>query len=323
MISGTTHSRFGGMWIDRRDWQAELIRRQAARRITPAQAAQLQRFSVDGFLIMQQAVSPGAIDRFGQVLASAFRHGNPDLLYQAAGSDALRRMNAAADPDGSRIVDSHAVLPQALALFDTPPLTEFLNALFEVPPLLFRSLYAGRGSAQPLHQDTAYIVLDRPMEMVACWIALQDVYPGSAELTYVPGSHRLPDYDFGTGAKHWGSPDASSVAAWSQWLSTETARRNLPVLPFHARKGDILLWHGDLAHGAAPVTNPALTRQGIAAHFCPSSVRPLYFETPAGRSAMPNYNGVYYASEHYDLGASARPRGLMGRLAMAAANRRG
>ena len=52
------------------------------------------------------------------------------------------------------------------------------------------------GSEQGLHRDTAFVVVDPPMSLVAAWIALEDVAAGSGELTYVPGSHRLPEYLF-------------------------------------------------------------------------------------------------------------------------------
>ena len=34
------------------------------------------------------------------------------------------------------------------------------------------------------------------MELIASWIALEDVQPGSGELMYVPGSHRFEVFIF-------------------------------------------------------------------------------------------------------------------------------
>ena len=83
--------------------------------------------------------------------------------------------------------------------------------IFDDSPLLFQSLSFEKGSQQGMHQDTAYIVVDSPLELAASWIALQDVEPGSGELMYYEGSHRLPEY-------------LSSVASSSISRSHATAR---------------------------------------------------------------------------------------------------
>ena len=36
---------------------------------------------------------------------------------------------------------------------------------------------------------------------------------------------------------------------------------------FLARKGDILIWHADLAHGGSPVKHPGITRKSLVTHF--------------------------------------------------------
>jgi hypothetical protein len=69
---------------------------------------------------------------------------------------------------GSRVVDSFVALPEALDLFTTPSLIRFLRLIFDADPLLFQSLNFDQGSQQGLHQDTAYVVVNRPMELAAC-----------------------------------------------------------------------------------------------------------------------------------------------------------
>jgi phytanoyl-CoA hydroxylase len=75
------------------------------------------------------------------------------------------------------------------------------------------------------------------MEMAACWIALEDIRPGSGELMYVPGSHRLPDWTFGEGRKHWNpSEDGNDThVQWARSLDRFGAERG--VERFLARKG--------------------------------------------------------------------------------------
>jgi hypothetical protein len=41
----------------------------------------------------------------------------------------------------------------------------------------------------------------------------------------------------------------------------------LPVRAFHARKGDVLLWHGRLAHRGSLARKPDLLRPALIAHY--------------------------------------------------------
>jgi hypothetical protein len=34
-----------------------------------------------------------------------------------------------------------------------------------------------------------------------------------------------------------------------------------------AKTGDVILWHADLLHGAAPIEDPSLTRRSVVAHY--------------------------------------------------------
>ena len=300
------HSRFGGLWIDRSDWQQSLTQRVSSQQVSLAEGAQLRDFVRDGFVILPQAASHQAVDAFRREIESAFRNGRPDLLYQAHGSQATKPLEGPVDRLGTRVVDSYVSLPQALDLFTSPALIRFLSLIFDDVPLLFQSLSFDQGSQQGLHQDTAYVVVDQPMELAACWIALQDVQAGSGELIYLPGSHRYPDFDFGRGHKHWSGEPADSDAhtAWARWIHEEGARRGLHQQSFLARKGDILIWHADLAHGGAPVADPSLTRQSLVGHFCPAGRRPHYFDHGRMRQTIRRYGPLAYASEHYDLALS-------------------
>ena len=67
-----------------------------------------------------------------------------------------------------------------------------------------------------------------------------------------------------------------------------------------AKKGDILVWHADLAHGGSPVTRPELTRQSLVGHFCPRSANPNYFKWRSEQAEIKRYGALSYCSEHYD-----------------------
>jgi hypothetical protein len=300
--SARFHSRFGGLWIDRSDWQVELDARLRKGRIGPVTGALIPEFVRNGFVILRGAAEAAAIDAFQDNIARSFREGNERLLYQLPGAQKPSPVSAGLERRGTRIVDAFAVMPEARRLFASPSLMAFLTAIFDEDPLLFQSLSFDQGSEQGLHQDTAYVVVDRPLEFAACWIALEDVKPGAGELIYVPGSHRFDDFDF-NGKKYW-SPDEDGNdkhQEWARWLYTETERRGLSVESFLARRGDVLIWHADLAHGGRPIVDPTLTRQSLVGHFCPAGRRPHYFSHAPQRAVVRSAERLHYSSFYYDL----------------------
>jgi phytanoyl-CoA hydroxylase len=291
----TYHSRHGGLWIDRSDWRERMAELELGWR----ERREVRRFVEQGFIILRRAASPAVVDAFQARIARAFREGDGRLLYQRPLLDGTHALTPGVDRLGTRVVDSYMAFPEALDLFSSPRLLRFLRLIFREEPLLFQSLSFDQGSGQSLHQDTAYVVVDRPLELAACWIALEDIQAGSGELMYAPGSHRYGDFDFGSGAKHF-DPDRDPAQAHHRWGEELRARAAAGgVSTFLARKGDILVWHADLAHGGSPVTRPELTRQSLVGHFCPRSARPNYFRWKPTDFAVRSRGELSYCSDYY------------------------
>lgn len=293
------HSRYGGLWIDRADWRQQIT----ARHLNAEQTAQVEFFVENGFIILKGAADTDKVDAFRAEIESSFEQGNPDVLYQRHGSNEVQPLEGPADRLGVRVVDSFVPLAQALDLFSSPRLLDFLQLVFGVNPLLFQSLSFHQGSQQGLHQDTAYVVVDNPIELAACWIALEDVTPGSGELMYAPGSHRLPDWNFGGDRKYW-NPVEDGAEAHNQWARHLVDYANSSpqgIQYFLPKKGDILVWHADLAHGGAPVKDRNLTRQSLVGHFCPQGRSPYFFTTDPHLATIEHRDRLAYCSQHYDL----------------------
>jgi phytanoyl-CoA hydroxylase len=297
------HSKYGGMWIDRSDAVEVLSRKEMADDLKEA----IYKFILDGYVVLPKAVPDRFIDDFLESIDHSFTHGNSDVLYQKHGSPVTLPLATPTDPIEARVVDAYCVMPEAVSILSNARLIQFLRAIFDEVPLLFQSLSFHQGSQQGLHQDTAYVVSNRPMELAACWIALEDIREGSGELMYAPGSHRYPDWDFGVSPlrKHWDSAldEVEQHDKWATWLRDRAETANQGVQKFLARKGDILIWHADLAHGGSPVLDKTLTRRSLVGHFCPKSARPNYFDTPPYRSVITESRRLSYSSMHYDLTA--------------------
>src|SRR5688572_12429051 len=139
------------------------------------------------------------------------------------------------------------------------------------------------------------------MAMVAAWIALEDVQEGSGELVYYPGSHRLPEQLFHHlfhGARNWNRERDGSDARqrYEQDLVQACDAAGLERRLFRPRKGDVLFWNADLAHGGSLIRDRSLTRRSLVCHYCPASAEPYYFAYRSDRRTRVPFADASYAS---------------------------
>jgi len=306
------HSRFGGMWVDREDWRQELSRRRGE--IDDQMARDIETFVRDGVIIYPGAATSAEVDAFEAAISKAFNEGSNDVLCQLPGDQINQPISRVAERRGLRVVDAYAVMPEALTLLANKRVVDFLRTIFDADPLLFQSLSFDRGSGQGLHQDTAYVVVDRPLELAACWIALEDIGENSGELMYVRGSHRFPEANYFNGKKHWDREEDGDDAhdKWFSWIEESKNTMGLKPELFRAKKGDILIWHADLVHGGSPYSDAAKTRKSLVGHFCPSTAKPHYFSYRRNRRTVLQYDRLQYSSLHFDISGKTKKRGIMG-----------
>src|SRR5215831_4643568 len=251
-------SRFGGLWPDRCDGQNLLVEKLKHEAVSDFESEQLRAWMVNGYVKLVKAVSDeviaellGDADRFWHGSESRIRVEDGHLNYVAP-TPALR------DKPGCRLRDMYYFSEATRRAVFSPPIVRFLQLLFERDILAFQSLLFERGTQQGVHQDPAYVVVSSPLELVASWIALEDIQDDAGPLLYYEGSHRLPDFIFGERYKHWEvQRDGPAIEQEYRHSLEESARqRSLPLRRFVGARGDVLLWHANLAHGGATITNP-------------------------------------------------------------------
>ena len=117
------------------------------------------------------------------------------------------------------------------------------------------------------------------MHLCASWVALEDVQPGSGELMYYEGSHRLPDWLYSGAFKHYNHErdKHEEHMAHLKSLVDRSEERGLKLTTFLPKKGDALIWAADLAHGGSEIGDPALTRRSLVTHYTDASTKPYYF----------------------------------------------
>lgn len=310
-MTAETRSPFGGLWTDRVDAETQLARRLGSGRVSSDLVAVLSGWIIDGYAILPGAADPALCDRFAGELATAWREGHPEQIVVDSRTGTPRPLAAGDETRLARAVDAHVHFESARELLRSPRVTEFLGAVFDADPLYFQSLVFETGSEQGLHQDTAFVVVDRPLELVGVWFALEDVRPGSGELQYTPGSQRLADHCFAPGRRHFdpGIDGHDAHASYYPSIARRCDEADLAVRQFRPMKGDVLVWSADLVHGGAPITDPTLTRRSLVAHACPlagpdrPAARPHFFSFLPGNlttRALPE-SGARYASQYHVL----------------------
>jgi len=300
------HSEFGGLWTDREDAEVELQRRIQSGSVTQDQEYLLRQWMANGYVILEGAVDDKLCARLAGELEDIFTNGSDIALYQVpeAPPGTGSHVPPGLPAERMRLVDMYGFSRLAAEVLMAPALSGFLKLIFDEDPLCFQGLTFEQGSGQGLHQDTAYVVVDKPLELAATWVALEDIREGSGELMYVEGSHRLPDWKFGGNSKHWDPMihGDDTHTEWAHWLVRKSEELGLQKKIFRPKRGDVLVWSADLVHGGSPVGDRTLSRRSIVGHYCPASRTPHYFSyMPEQQTKMPFATG-FFSSAYFDLG---------------------
>ena len=287
----------GELWIDTPSMLQERLKL-----LPDPLRGHVSEFAERGFTVFPGLISPEDTDRI--VADTRKVYGSPQEFVVNANGTHIDPADIDQLAVGQRILDLFAVSGAARDAIGHPTLVSFLKTIFDDDVLAMQSLYFEYGSQQAVHQDTAYVVSRKPLNLAAAWIALEDVTLGAGELIYYPGSHRFDHFLFSDAHKHWRS-DRDGDAQHHAFLESlhEKARASgMKQEAFLARKGDVLIWHADLAHGGGAITVPGVTRQSLVAHYCPKSVKPAYRNTSHPYYCeAPHIDGLSFTSAYYDL----------------------
>jgi len=283
------HSRFGGLWPDRRDAQHRIAS------MTGERGRLFRQWSERGFVVLEGAVPAVAIDAANAEIEGIYETSQPVIHaewyegadYHFAPVEARHRdMNV-------KVHDLYAHFESVRRVAFAEAVVAFLRELFDEDALAFQSLSFRFGSEQPMHQDTAYVAVEDPLRFVGVWIALEDIAPGSGELLYYPGSHRFDDFLWD--GEHKRMPQGhADHERYLESLHRQAALRGIEATRLLPRKGDAMVWHAELAHGGAPRRDPSLTRRSLVTHFCPLSTDPGYFRRQPHSERLRHESGAWY-----------------------------
>lgn len=292
------------LWLDQPDALEQIERRQRRGELDAASAAALRSFAERGYLTLRLDPPPdhqGILDCVERLWRE--RPANVAYAYRSA----LRRLTHA-DPASERqpscrLADLHAVCAPARELFLHPQLFAMVELILGEPAAAVQSLLFEYGSHQALHRDPVHVSTRPASHLVAAWVALEDIQPGSGELAYVPGSHKLPYYQFAPGVyrfEHGKHGDAEALAAQEYELA-QCRAAGLETELFRPRRGEALIWHASLLHGGSHAVDPALTRKSFVVHYTSAAhverVNRAIEEPVPGPDGVPRWQRRIYESE--------------------------
>jgi hypothetical protein len=258
------------LWLDRPDAPEQIARRRERGELSHEEATNLGRFWRDGYFVFKLDVDDGLFDALDRDVDRLW-HEQPPWLAYAYGSLLTRFSGRDGDKrrPASRIADLHEFSTPALELYLHAQLFRYVELILGEPALATQSLYFQWGSQQALHRDPIHVRMTPPTHLVASWIALEDIEPGCGELRYVPGSHRLPYFEFEPGRYAFDHRKESEreVLAGQQWDLDCCAQSGLEAVPLRCRRGECLVWHHSLLHGGSYPTAPELTRKSFVVHY--------------------------------------------------------
>lgn len=168
-------------------------------------------------------------------------------------------------------------------------LLELLSFILDKKVLPFQTINFLKGSEQQPHSDSIHMSTFPQGYMIAAWFALEDISLEQGPLCYFPGSHKLPyitNADYPNTSNRF-MLDGDANTKYEEKAKEVIVENKLQKEIFLAKKGDVLIWHGNLIHGGEPMMNKLLTRKSLVVHYFASGViayheiseRPAIFDT--------------------------------------------
>ena len=212
----------------------------------------LKSWSSNGYAILPGFLQEKEVDQINNDIENLIK--NKDLKFKY---------------NGRKIMFAHKTVESINALGTGERLTSILAMLMSKPVQLFQSINFIKGSEQRTHSDSIHMTSFPQGNLIAIWVALEDISMDNGPLHYYPGSHKMPyimNADFGNVGNRLflGKP---SYSGYEDHVAEVIAKTNIEKEVFLAKKGDLLIWHANLLHGGNAMNNPELTRKSMVFHY--------------------------------------------------------
>lgn len=270
----------------------------------------------DGVVLFENAVDRTLIDALLYDVEYLRRHFEDfDLGVEVKGVQKhIRELTAQElESPGLKFNSIHAISHAASKLSVTRKVAAFLGHVFEDAPCALQSLTFYKGSQQPIHIDYPYVRCQSPVaHLAASWIPLEDIHPDSGPLAYYPGSHKTDVsgfFDWGGGSVLLESDSVRTPDHLSEYLKGRMVEAGIPSRTYCPRKGDVLVWHGNLSHEGTRIVDETHTRKSYVTHYTSRGAYPKAHLKPGvpERGVICADNGGYVFEYSWQNGLKQLP----------------
>lgn len=221
----------------------------------------------NGYLVLPQFFSQQQIEKIVRLHKKVFKQCPDNIVVDDITTNRrcyVSSLSAREKKHPLKINDLYLNYGEVRSLSLNENLVEILNELLPDKPVLCNTLSLDYGTQQFLHVDSLYMTPLTDQHLAATWIALEDCHPDAGPLVYVPGSHKIPIYQFSTGSAHQVDEE---FPKWQEYIEENFRKRDLKQEVFLPKKGDVFIWHAQLLHGGSARNNLKLTRKSIVSHY--------------------------------------------------------
>lgn len=290
-------------WIDKDDVDIDAYVDRLSDSVGFDLKSKLEAWRRDGIVIFERVVAPELIDALADDIDYLKKHHQDfELEVELKGDIKQIRLydSQELDRDGVKFNSIHTISRAAALLSLNSEIMIFLRHVFGSPAAVLQSLTFAKGSQQPIHIDYPYVRTQTKLaHLAASWIALEDIHPESGPLAYYPGSHR-PElsgfFDWGGGNILLNGEGERTPVEFAEHLTELVSSQKLEPRIYCPKKGDVLIWHGNLAHEGTAIKDHALTRKSYVTHYTSIEAYPEAFSIDGVSSKI--YRGKEVPSSH-------------------------
>lgn len=255
----------------------------------------------NGYVVLEKVLPTHWLDLFWDEVEDTIenheKHTTTALVYQFNGQKPTPLKEVPKEllkGIGARINDYHNTSVGAKRIMTHRHIVTFLKAALAPELTAFQSLVFKYSSQQPTHQDFPWVTSNIPSHLAAAWIPCEDVQADSGPLFYYPGSHKIPKFNFGRTGILKKDISLFNPIQFSEYLDKTCKEHGIEKKVLLIKKGDILIWHGGLAHGGSMINNPEMTRKSFVCHYSTLEAQPKHRYEPEknSHSETSYYNGV-------------------------------
>ena len=249
-------------WLDLPDAEGRIESRLRSGLITAAQAEQCRFWRENGYIILPKLIDDATLDSSWASYETAIAKGKITLPKEPAGES---------DAWPGRFLNPHKKAGNFCRILKHESIAGWIRLLMDREPKPLQTIASHKGSQQGVHSDSIHMTTYPIGYLTAAWIAFEDLHPDCGPLVYYPGSHRLPYYfsnDLGISEDDFRRDGYKPYHdKYEPFVRNLISKHRLEPHHFHAKKGDVLIWHANLLHGGSARNDLQWSRKALVCHY--------------------------------------------------------